>query len=163
MSALPVVPLLSYRADWEAEWDRASARFEVAKARVYAPDFRILPEYEQARLQAEFERLSPSLGEIYEWQFKTTDAFRDWALFWLEPLLKWRPVDGFKMPSGLPMVEIRRRLDAIYAFRLGSPDGGPTPEQQAEILGILGQPPSPEVEALGDALRRVGGDRVRHV
>jgi hypothetical protein len=38
-----------------------------------------------------------------------------------------------------------------------------TPEQQAQILEILGQPPSPEVEALAHSLLRVGGDRVRHV
>jgi hypothetical protein len=163
MSELPVVPLLSCSTDWEAEWDRANARFEAAKACVNAPEFRRLPGIEQARLQAEFDRLGPILGKIYQWQFQTSDAYRDWALPWLEPLLKWRPAEGFKIPSGLPMVEIRQRLDAAYAFRLAAPDGGPTLEQQSQILEILGQSPTPEVEALGHALWRVGGDRVRHV
>ncbi len=162
MSALPVLPLLSYRETWEAEFETAEAKFEKLKVRVNDASFASLPEYERLRLHTEFTRVGASLGAIFEMQFATTDAYRNWALDYLGVALEWRPAAGFEMPSGLPIVEIRRRLNEARELRPSSSDETAVLEWQTKVTAILSKSYSQEVEALAWALHRVGGDRVRH-
>jgi hypothetical protein len=160
MNAMPVLPLLSYRKTWEAEFDTAEARFNKLKARVTAASFAFLPEHEQLRLHAEYTRVGASLGTIFEMQFSTTDAYRDWALDMLGVTLGWKPAAGFEMPSGLPIVEILRRLNETREMRPSSPDETASLAWQSKVTGILSKSQSREIEALAYALHRIGGDRL---
>jgi hypothetical protein len=159
MSALPPLRLQTYRADWELNWRAASARFERVRSVVQAAQFNALPETVQRARQTEFEICGISLGEIFETQFETTDAYRDWALKWLDIHLGWRPESGFNMPSGLPIHEIKRRLAAVRASRPAHENGACEPHK-SRALEILSGRPSPDVEAQAARLRAVGGDHL---
>jgi hypothetical protein len=159
MSALPPLRLQTYRADWELNWRAAAARFERVRSVVQAAQFNALPETVQLSRQTEFEICGISLREIFETQFQTTDAYRDWVLKWLDVHLGWSPESGFNMPSGLPIDEIDFRLSAVRAFRPTLVDG-PSEFQKSKVLEILLAPPSRDVEAQAARLRAVGGDHL---
>jgi hypothetical protein len=159
MSALPPLPLRSYRADWEQTWSAASARFERLQASVQAEQFSALPKAVQLSRQTKFEICGISLSEIFETQFQTTDAYRDWALKWLDIHLGWSPESGFNMPSGLPIDEIDLRLSAARGLRLTLEDGACEPHK-SRVLEILSGRPSPDVEAQAARLRAMGGDHL---
>jgi hypothetical protein len=160
MSKLPVLPLLSYQADWEAKWDSADARFKQLKARVAEDGFGILPEHERARLLGDYQRVGASLGRIFGSQFRTTDDYRDWRLHWFDIRLQWKPEAGFEMPSGLPVREIRRRLSEAEASRLSVSEESPSFTNRTRIHEVLSAAPCREIENLAYALQRLGGDRV---
>jgi hypothetical protein len=163
MNDLPELPLLSYRPDWETTWDAAHARCEALKARVQSPGFGALPGFEQIRLNAEWATVGASLSAIYETQFATTDAYRNWSLYWMAPGLNCDPLPEFVMPGGLPIVEIKRRVGEARKHARPVYKAPLDPEWIARINAILDAPPSPEVQALAYALRLTGGDRTRDV
>jgi hypothetical protein len=159
MSALPVLPLRTYRADWELTWSAASARFERLRAVIQAEQVSAFPKTVQLARQTEYQICGLSLGEIFETQFETTDAYRDWALKWLDIGFGWRPEGGFRMPTGLPIQEIKKRLDAVRALRVPL-EAGTSEHQKSKILEILSAPPSVDVAAHAARLRAMGGDHV---
>ena len=163
MTDLPPLPLLTYRPDWEAQWDAAEARYVEIKALVFGNRFGALPAAEQARRRNELASTGGAMCRLYEAQFRTTDEYRDWRLNWFNNEIGWQPRRGFEMPRGLPVLEIRQRLTAALAFR--SPgDAQPLTEPsfawQMKVHAILAAPPSADTRNFACALARAGGDRV---
>jgi hypothetical protein len=60
--------------------------------------------------------------------------------------LGWKPQLPFEMPNGLPIADIRRRLDAASAFWITDDKqqaSDPSAARQVKVHSILSAPPNP--------------------
>lgn len=163
MSALPPLPLLTYRPDWEERWEAVNARHLAVKAVAFAPGACWLPKTRKVRLVEELRVSGDEMCRLFEAQFRTTDEYRDWRIKWLSNELQWKPALPFEMPSGLPITEVRRRMTAARASWLGTEFRAPRERdfaRQVRVHSILSEPPSVAIASLAYALARAGGDRV---
>lgn len=163
MSALPPLPLRTYRPDWEERWEAVHARHLGIKTVALAPHSTWQPTRTQTGLIEDLRETGEEMCRLFEAQFRTTDDYAGWRLKWLSNALSWEPALSFEMPSGLPIVEIRRRLEAARDSWLGSDlktSGEHDFRRQVHVHAILSEPASVAVASLAYALARIGGDHV---
>lgn len=158
MSDLPPLRLRTYLPDWEERWESVNAKHEELSALLLSDQFPRLPERRQLQLQRDTETAARNLRALFVAQFRTTDDYRDWKLHWFDIQVRFRPDAGFKMPGGLPIAEIRQRLEMAYRFSPFEAINLETAEREMKVQTILSAPPSAAVHTLAYALARAGGD-----
>ncbi|MDE1905056.1 MAG: hypothetical protein KGH75_01215 [Rhodospirillales bacterium] len=163
MSGLPVLPLLSFEPDWAETWEQASARFDDLKRQVNDQAYDGLPSHVREQMWEEYVSVGASLGAIFETQFATTDEYRDWRLKFFPAGAEMDAGAGYRMPTGLPISEIRRRLEEAQRCLQGQVGNAVPLKLRLQIREIISADPSAEVATLADVLRNRGGDRVRDV
>ncbi|GAB0119848.1 hypothetical protein [Acidisoma sp. 7E03] len=163
MSDLPPLRLRTYRPNWEELWEAANARHLAAQAATLAPYADWLPKQRKINLIEELQSTGEELCRMFEAQFKTTDDYAAWRLKWLSNELKWTPALPLEMPRGLPIIEIRRRLQAARESWPGNDFETPQDRdfrRQVRVHSILSEPPNVGIASLAYALSRMGGDHV---
>ncbi len=129
----PLMP--DYDPDWEARWDRANALFQQRKSEVEGIHF--TAEAYGPAMEA-LVAAGAAMQAAFIAQFRTVDEYRDWRLNWLWNW-QWhgRPVP--RMPDGLSVTEVRRRMAAAHELLaplciIGRPEADDAVFEEAERM-----------------------------